>query len=258
MTLIPTPFEGLNSENPDDFLADCESFFKFRKLSEDEKIGAFALLLKGPAKYWLNSLQNNDKKFFKELKEEFQIRFANNTATQFANMKELMQMQQMPHESVEHYINRGQRLAKRANANDEQWLFPLVNGFNEKIRANVIINQAASLDEIRKQALLTEGAMPAQINEANSLLLQSIISRLDRMDARGFQTGTPNYQFQTQFQSSLPSQFQTTSQTQFQTQQGFKGGRTLPPSSSTGESNTPDFQTFREGGPSWTSLPRRQ
>ena len=237
--MTPAQFEGLDSESPGDFLYDCESFFKYRKLGEDEKMGAFALLLKGPAKYWLNSLQNNDKKSFKELKEEFQTRFASNTATQFANMKKLMQMQQMPHESVEQYINRGQKLAKRANAKDEQWFFPLVNGFKEKIRANVIINQAASLDEIRKQALLAEGAMPAPTHEANSLLLQSIISRLDRMDARGLQMETSNYQFQKQ--------------------RGIRGGRSPPPRTSTGELliHTHNFEKWG-GGTSSPPLPRRQ
>jgi len=251
--LMPTPFEGLDSESPDDFLCDVESFFRYRKLGDAEKIGAFALLLKGTAKYWLNSVQDNDKKSFSQLKEEFQQRFASNAATQFKDMAAVMKMQQMPHESVEQYINRGQKLAKRANAKDDQWLFALVNGFKEQIRANVIMKQASTLDKIRTEALLAEGAMPAEADQATNVLLQSIVSRLDKMDARGFQAETPNYQqpqpqFQTpQFQAQYKPQFQQPRQQNgsqnyapkrtftpfvqgqnFRRPQGFQGGRTQP------------------------------
>src|SRR6266568_6221308 len=55
-SLTPERFSGLHAENPTEFLEDAESFFAYRKLTEAEKIGAFSLLLKGPAKYWYSSL----------------------------------------------------------------------------------------------------------------------------------------------------------------------------------------------------------
>src|SRR6266496_3943662 len=55
-SLTPERFSGLHAENPTEFMEDAESFFAYRKLTEPEKIRAFSLLLKGPAKYWYSSL----------------------------------------------------------------------------------------------------------------------------------------------------------------------------------------------------------
>src|SRR6266496_4013048 len=111
-SLTPERFSGLHAENPTEFMEDAESFFAYRKLTEPEKIRAFSLLLKGPAKYWYSSLA--DKSTYNNISAAFKTQFASNSAITFRDMASVVAAKQLPDKSVELYMARVQKLAKKA------------------------------------------------------------------------------------------------------------------------------------------------
>src|SRR6266496_707736 len=154
-SLTPERFIGLHAENPTEFLEDAESFFAYRKLTEAEKIGAFSLLLKGPAKYWYSSLA--DKSTYNGISAAFKTQFASNSAITFRDMASVVAAKQLPDESVELYMARVQKLAQKAGATEDQLRFSLVNGFKPTVRQHVLTSQADTFDKIRTAALIAEG-----------------------------------------------------------------------------------------------------
>src|SRR6266568_4692784 len=182
-SLTPERFSGLHAENPTEFLEDAESFFAYRKLTEAEKIGAFSLLLKGPAKYWYSSLA--DKTSYNNISAAFKTQFASNSAITFRDMASVVAAKQLPDESVELYMARVQKLAKKAGATEDQLRFSLVNGFKPTVRQHVLTSQADTFDKIRTAALIAEGASVDE-HDATNNLLKSIVSRLDKMEPRSF------------------------------------------------------------------------
>ena len=175
-------------------MEDLEAFFAYRKLTEAEKVGAFALLLHNEAKYWYGALENRDKMRFKELKERFEARFKGNAATTFRDLASVAAVKQLPAESVEQFFARAHKLANRANATEDVLSYALINGLTPRIRQHVLTSGADNAEKIREAALLAEGAVGEE-TDANSLMLQSIIARLDRMEPKVYTVEeTPKYQ----------------------------------------------------------------
>src|SRR6266496_3748934 len=167
-SLTPERFSGLHAENPTEFMEDAESFFAYRKLTEPEKIRAFSLLLKGPAKYWYSSLA--DKSTYNNISAAFKTQFASNSAITFRDMASVVAAKQLPDKSVELYMARVQKLAKKAGATEDQLRFSLVNGFKPSVRQHVLTSQADTFDKIRTAALIAEGASVEEHDATNSLL----------------------------------------------------------------------------------------
>src|SRR6266496_1545260 len=243
-SLTPERFSGLHAENPTEFLEDAESFFAYRKLTEAEKIGAFSLLLKGPAKYWYSSLA--DKSTYNGISAAFKTQFASNSAITFRDMASVVAAKQLPEESVELYMARVQKLAKKAGATEDQLRFSLVNGFKPSVRQHVLTSQSDTFDKIRTAALIAEGASVDE-HDATNNLLKSIVSRLDKMEPRPF---LPQQQKRRTFAPKNHGQTQTTPAT---TPQQWGGTTFYPqtprrPQPNTGESSISCYKCGKQGG----------
>ena len=55
-TLMPSKFNGLSSENKEQFLNDIVNYCAFKKLGDAGRVGLFPLLLKEGARFWFDSL----------------------------------------------------------------------------------------------------------------------------------------------------------------------------------------------------------
>src|SRR6266496_1245435 len=243
-SLTPERFSGLHAENPTEFLEDAESFFAYRKLTEPEKIGAFSLLLKGPAKYWYSSLA--DKSTYNGISAAFKTQFASNSAITFRDMASVVAAKQLPEESVELYMARVQKLAKKAGATEDQLRFSLVNGFKSSVRQHVLTSQADTFDKIRTAALIAEGASVDE-HDATNNLLKSIVSRLDKMEPRPF---LPQQQKKRTFTPKNHGQTQTTPAA---TPQQWGGTTYYPqtqrrPQPQSGESSISCYKCGKQGG----------
>src|SRR6266496_3244186 len=243
-SLTPERFSGLHAENPTEFLEDAESFFAYRKLTEPEKIGAFSLLLKGPAKYWYSSLA--DKSTYNGISAAFKTQFASNSAITFRDMASVVAAKQLPDESVELYMARVQKLAKKAGATEDQLRFSLVNGFKPTVRQHVLTSQADTFDKIRTAALIAEGASGDE-QEATNSLLKSIVSRLDKMEPRPF---LPQQQKKRIFTPKKHGQTQTTPAAAPQQWGGttFYPQTQRRPQPQSGESSISCYKCGKQGG----------
>ena len=76
--LTPSPFLGLKTENAEEWISSVAFWIRYRKLQSDAAVAAIALLLRGGARQWFQSLESPEKMGVENLIEQFTRRYITN------------------------------------------------------------------------------------------------------------------------------------------------------------------------------------
>jgi hypothetical protein len=158
-SFAPPPFKGLPSEDAERWLRRFRYYVDYRKLSDDEALQLFKLLLSDTAADWLESLDDADKRSIRSLAKCFTGRFETSEVYRWKQASEIFTRQQGPNESVDIFITDVLNLAKRVPIDDQKIIrFALLKGFKPAIRQHVLQSSADTLDATVKAARIAEAA----------------------------------------------------------------------------------------------------
>ncbi|HSN24072.1 MAG TPA: hypothetical protein VLS45_07885, partial [Methylomicrobium sp.] len=158
-SFAPPPFKGLPSEDAERWLRRFSYYVDYRKLSDDEALQLFKLLLSDTAADWLESLDDADKRSIRSIMKCFISRFETSEVYRWKQASEIFTRQQGPTETVDIFITDVLNLAKRVPIDDQKIIrFALLKGFKPAIRQHVLQSSADTLDATIKAARIAEAA----------------------------------------------------------------------------------------------------
>jgi len=158
-SFAPPPFKGLPSEDAERWLRRFTYYVEYRKLSDDEALQLFKLLLSDTAADWLESLDDTDKRSLRSISKCFIERFESSEVNRWKQASKIFTRQQGPNESVDIFITDVLNLAKRVPIDDQKIIrFALLKGFKPAIRQHVLQSSAETLDATVKAARIAEAA----------------------------------------------------------------------------------------------------
>jgi len=158
-SFAPPPFKGLPSEDAERWLRRFTYYVEYRKLSDDEALQLFKLLLSDTAADWLESLDEADKRSTRSISKCFLNRFETSEVYRWKQASEIFTRQQGPTESVDIFITDVLNLAKRVPIDDQKIIrFALLKGFKPAIRQHVLQSSAETLEATVKAARIAEAA----------------------------------------------------------------------------------------------------
>lgn len=234
-SITPPPFAGASHEDAKLWWNTFTYFAKYKKLSDDQQLATFPLLLRGPALQWFEALEDANKDTIAHLQEAFKGAFGIHEASKWSQERELFQQNQGPTQSARDYINTMKFKARELELPDAQLARMVLGGLKPSIRAFVLQQPHATTEEISKAAILAEAAMPPPLNEEPSLIAEISVlkEQLAEMTAAtramaiqppntGSQSQPRQYnrQYNRQNQGARPRQYQQRPHQQQQEQQG--------------------------------------
>ena len=158
-SFAPPPFKGLPSEDAERWLRRFRYYVEYRKLSDDEALQLFKLLLSDTAADWLESLDDAEKRSMHSLAKSFIERFETSEIYRWKQASAIFTRQQGPNETVDIFITDVLNLAKRVPIDDQKIIrFALLKGFKPAIRQHVLQSSADTLDATVKAARIAEAA----------------------------------------------------------------------------------------------------
>ncbi len=179
-SLTPQPFTG-EGEDPTVWWTSVEQYVAFRKLTDEQFMGLFPLLLRGTAAQWYQNLKDAEKKDKATLKTTFSTAFQQGNAALWARERQLFGKCQ-GEQSVMQYITNMQTAARGLDLPDEQIIRVIVGGLKPPIRAYVLQQKPATLPELFKHATLAETTVQPDL-PAGSILqeIQSLRTEIQKI-----------------------------------------------------------------------------
>ncbi len=179
--LTPPPFSGLPTEISSDWWTQLENYVKFKKLTNEQTLGLFPLLMKDSAAQWYQKLPGGQKDTVAHLKEAFTAGFKASQNTLWARERAIFGVQQGPSQTVQNYILNVQQAAAGLDIDDEQLLRIVTGGLKPAIRAFVLQRDPQSMQTLQEVATLAETVhMEADSNQS---ILQELQHLREEMKA---------------------------------------------------------------------------
>jgi len=139
----------------------------------------------GAAGDWLESLSEQTRDSWSQLKEAFNSRYKAPDVVKYRSARQIFCRKQDPDESVDQYYTQMRKLGKDIEVDDKMLSYAIINGLKSHISAYVTQQKAATLDDILKNARIPELAAPVE-GSTNDLLVEQLAymrSQLNRMYA---------------------------------------------------------------------------
>ena len=133
----PSAFHGLTTEDVKQWLKDFESWAKFKKMRNDEMMGAVCCLLKDQALVFFDKLDERVANDFCRFKETFSERYTQKT-NEWKMASDVYNYKQDPNVAFEHYFAEVYRRASRLNMPDEQLKLALMMNMKPQLRQAII------------------------------------------------------------------------------------------------------------------------
>ena len=149
-------FSGDRESDVVDFLRDVQSYIAIKKYGEGAAVQAIRLLLRGPAREFFDSLGDDCKDSVAAVERSLRKQYMVNKMpwTMQANVWEEKQKEG---ENFDNYYARIEKLARKAEMNDEMKRNALLHGMNCELRNAMLISGSAnSLEDMRKIAMIVE------------------------------------------------------------------------------------------------------
>ena len=166
----PRPFNGLPSEDLNEWLLKIKRFAKFYNWTNPKKLCAISLLLDGPALAWLHTqdakIVNNYNNLVEALKSRFGARNLD-----FIFRQELYSRRQGVQEPLPRYTADIIKMCQCLEVPDKDMMNIFINGLSHDIKNYVILNQPDTFVKAEILARLRDAVVkntPALINVALS------------------------------------------------------------------------------------------
>ena len=184
----PSAFSGQANESAQDFMNQFENYTKLSGLKGEEKIAVFNLLLRGLAKFWFQSLRDEDKGTFENIKTKF-IETYLSPSKNWLTTQRLEARKLLPGEKTEVYIQDVLQMANNIGMTPNEQRAALIRGLRPKLRSQLITHNPQSLADTIERIYLSETALNLQdqdtVNVVESMTsgqlatINAAVSKLD-------------------------------------------------------------------------------
>jgi hypothetical protein len=187
------PFTGSShcGDQAEKWLEQFSRYVAFKKLTEDDQLQLFQLLMKEQAADWLTSLPRFRKDDIHVLKDEFMKRHQMTRVEKWRQTADIWKRRQGPTEPVDDYIAAMQAAARRVKMAQSSLADAVIHGLRPEIRLHVLHAGAETLEKILEAARISEAAHSANLGQTTSTdkLAVKVEQLLERLTA---QTTTPD------------------------------------------------------------------
>ena len=170
----PTPFSGTSAEDSESFIKHTELYFKYKGLSENEKLTIFPLLLKSSAFDWYSTLPADEKETFDDIIDAFKIAYFPSPELKWRNAADMFQIKQHATETVVDFVSRIRKHAGKIELSDQLINAAFINGLRTPLRTHVIQQGVSELEASIRAAKIAEVAGVNTDSEMSAILLETL------------------------------------------------------------------------------------
>jgi len=164
----PIKFSGLAEENGQDFIKRLEQYARYNNIEGERKAQLFAILLRGLASDWYDTLDVNTKTDYDLLKQSFMQHFQSQSI-QFLNQQKLEAHKLEEGQSIETYIDTVMKMSNNLNLSENEKKMALLRGLPTSIKADVIVHNPDNvINTIQRLRLVHEGYTLKQQEKKNT------------------------------------------------------------------------------------------
>lgn len=151
----PRPFQGI-SQNGEDWINYFEKYCQYKDFTDEDRLRLMKLLLVEQASDWVNSLQPEQLQSYATLQAAFRERYFRSPQLRWKDESTLFNSPQLDTESVDNYVARLQKIARRAGSNETTLHHAVINGLKGPIKMAVCQQGLGSLQDTLRAARIAE------------------------------------------------------------------------------------------------------
>ena len=176
----PGQFSGRVDENGQSWLATFELWLRFRSINGERKAAALALHLKDSAAAWYQSLADNRRDTYDNLRAAFIERYGAARLQPWQRAGLAWTIEQQPTQTVDDYMVAVMNAGKDAGLTDQQLVNAVIKGLRPSIRQYVIRQQPTNIDDLRAAATLAEQTeLPSATTPSSTDTIAATVARLE-------------------------------------------------------------------------------
>jgi hypothetical protein len=152
----PVLFTGANDQDAKTWLNTLNDYIAYKGVADDKILSLFKLRLSGHARDWLGTIPDDHKDSFEHLSAAFLERFQPKELEKYKYAKDLFNVRQESHESVDEYITKLRKKAALVGLDSQLQIFAALNGMLPYIASYVMEQNPTTLDGILLHARVAE------------------------------------------------------------------------------------------------------
>lgn len=158
-----SPFSGTGSGCPEAWIASYKRYALLKGWDTDTQALCFPLFLNSSALMWYESaLEDNIKGDFNEVSSRFIAEFTLTRSQMLAELNNLLGRRQAQGEPIEAYLLDIAHRCKKLKRTKEQQFEYAINGLLPNIKGQVLLQQAATVEDIKRIGILCELVQPKE------------------------------------------------------------------------------------------------
>ena len=182
----PQSFDGILLENSNKWLDKFERYANLAQANNEGRCTLLGLLLTGIAETWFNSLPNDTKTKYDNLRVAFRDKFVNAPASLMQRQLSTLQRVQQPSESVDAYFTEARAKLIAHNFPEELCITLLLKGLRADIQSVVLQHQPFNnVDDLLSKARHIEVALRAAPQIPSPASAFAAVSKSDLMVTMG-------------------------------------------------------------------------
>jgi hypothetical protein len=183
--LLPPPFHGYPTENAHEWHDYFKRYIDYKRLSPQQTLELFKVLLRGPAATSFACLSEDDQRKVEEVEKWFNDTYKFPPRQKYKIGHQLFTRKQAPNESVDEYFAAVQSLASQMDEkpSDEIVKYSLIAGLRPNI-AGTVMAFAKDEDEIKSVQQLLSAARCAELmvgNVPDQTTFESLLAEVKRL-----------------------------------------------------------------------------
>ena len=154
------------NEKAEEWLSSFDRYTNLKRISNNDKLELFKLLLSDDAALWLRSLPADRQNSIDAIRDAFRKRYELNRVDLYKRELDLWERKQGPSESVDSYIAHMRAAAAKINVADTALINTAIRGLRPEIRTYVLRTEPNTLEEVLQQAKLQEAALSTDSSQS--------------------------------------------------------------------------------------------
>jgi len=168
-TVLPPPFTGRPSENPNDWFRQFINYCQYKDLPDQKRVDLFKVLMAGAAADWLDSLDAQAIRTIADVKTAFDGRWKTPDIVKLKSAREIFSRKQGQEETSDDYITQMTKLGKLIQADEKMMRYAILNGLRSEIATYVTQQKPTNIDQLLAESRVAELTMPSQPTHDSAL-----------------------------------------------------------------------------------------